>query len=1850
MANERSTDFILRAQVDQALQPLAQVTQRVKDLITVLNQQREAAQTGDTTLGAYAKALRDVEQASGDLLKQRAALDNFATRGQKVDTQQNVVDQRQQRRDEFAASSLSPLGERSDKDAAALARLDKSLASSQARLDTMTIAYQRATEQLQRLGVLTDQLAANQQRLRLDQANASISDVVLQASEALRAGQVTNDTLIATLRLGDVQKQVAAQNARDSAKFVADQEAARKAVIDLAEATRAQGAAAQLAVDTGTARNRQREEIEAAFAAHDAEQKLIADAKALQAEQERALQGAIRLWEAEQAGIEKARLAFEAFQAQVAKAVGQAQSGLANAASQTGVLGRQVPLPAPTLAAQVREALATPSSPGTGIGDLTGLQSEVARISAVVTSGGASIRSYADELRALDAVSREVVRQSQIVDSFQKQDKAARDAVQAVAAAVAELKNLEAAAKNSTPDNLSEVTSAIARKNQQIGSIESGTGLTANARAQQEALAREAAALQAIGTTANGVGDAMTRLTGVAVATSQTRQDILAKERVATEATINDITARAALLSTTALSTPTAASAVGAISGAGRSEIGDVTEATAKLDATIGKASMTAQGFNRTMDQVFAVQRQIASDASLIDSFNAQSAATAKANATYAETQAQLAKLAASAKAGTTSLAELQQAERANNAAAADLQKQVTLEAQLDAQLKNRKIDTTNLTAEVDRLVAASTRLADVQSRASQGKSTVFGLSTYQLENLSFQVNDVITQLSLGQGVLRTFEAQAGQIFQVFETSISAMYKLFFYALPAAAAIGVLILALNRLKDTADAQREFARLLNANADGLAYQAKVLTDTARIIEKYGVTFADATTAVKQFAHDGLSIESMLQFAKTAQLISDVTGVAFVDALKEVGKIATGSYSDIAALNDQYNFLHASELQAIKDAFDYGRAEDGRTIAIDAATKAFSAGRAQGIDPLHQGMKNLTEAWKEFLDAIGSTRLLTGLIGILTEITKLASESANAIRYILNPTQAEANTKVTLLQKALIDVKAKIDAVKTGAVTVDEPLAILEGRAKDLTRQLEEAIKARDKLATPGAGPVSNLPAGVSGTGALPTSFSSLPGPDSRISKTIPPEMISIIAAAAATAGVREADLQALYRNEAQLLPGGGYKTNAESGATGAFQLLPTTFQEVVTKFKGLFDSLSAMLGKKIDINTPEFNALAGALYFKQQSDVFGSPALGAAAYNMGPGRAGSANNPGTGLRGVLDGTKQLPSETAQYVSNFIASQQGAAGTLPGFQRNPNTTNSDATKNQAGIDAITKSMSADVDELLRGDARILSDQQRLSEFYKQKNEELDKILGAAPRSPELTRLFNQQIDQFANKLDDRRKREEDAANNAVTQIIKSAEDAVDKANKTDAAAQRRVVDRDFEARLSALNEQIAHGAEAAASTVARDALLKVRDQAREQATVSSDRAIVDTTVKTRDEQIAAVEGDLKTSAITLQQAFDRIALIVKTFKPTIDAAIGKSNADLTAQPQTPAIQEQLAKNAKIDTTGQKAFETVDNAGMAKINALLAARSDIVKELNDQVANGSKTQQQADAEQVRAYQRFKPQISDLASALQAQLDLQKANGTIGVEAYEKLSAAIQKAKTSTDDLTASQRKAGQEIENSIVNNALNGLNSIATAIGNVVAGTGKWSDVLASVGSAFANFAAGVLKDIAAMMAKQLILNALQSAGVGQGIAGFLGLGGAAAGAAAGGASAAAPVFIDTVTAIAHGGGIIGATQMSRPFNPALFVGAARAHSGAMVGLKSNEVPAILQTGEEVLTADNKRHINNAGKGQDNTMQSSSIRNVLVFSEDEIAGSMAGSPGEKVVMTHIRRNAPALRQLFR
>jgi hypothetical protein len=230
---------------------------------------------------------------------------------------------------------------------------------------------------------------------------------------------------------------------------------------------------------------------------------------------------------------------------------------------------------------------------------------------------------------------------------------------------------------------------------------------------------------------------------------------------------------------------------------------------------------------------------------------------------------------------------------------------------------------------------------------------------------------------------------------------------------------------------------------------------------------------------------------------------------------------------------------------------------------------------------------------------------------------------------------------------------------------------------------------------------------------------------------------------------------------------------------------------------------------------------------------------------------------------------------------------------------------------------------------------------------------------------------------------------------------------------------------------------------------------------------------------------------------------------------------------------------------------------------------------------------------------------------------------------------------------------------ISNSFSTGVSTAFNTISESIGNAIAKTGQWKDVLVSVARAAANFFAQLLKDIANYLIKAEAAKIASSwfgadTGGSSGGGGFLSSIGKFFG--FGGESGGGGEFIgggdyggggDLVAAVLHSGGVVGrAGGVTRPVNRSWFDNAPRYHTGTLVGLAPDEHRAILKRGEEVLSQDNPRNIANMAKSAGGG-GGLAIRNVLVMDKAQIPAAMAGAHGERVTVAHVLNNIATIRQ---
>jgi hypothetical protein len=288
------------------------------------------------------------------------------------------------------------------------------------------------------------------------------------------------------------------------------------------------------------------------------------------------------------------------------------------------------------------------------------------------------------------------------------------------------------------------------------------------------------------------------------------------------------------------------------------------------------------------------------------------------------------------------------------------------------------------------------------------------------------------------------------------------------------------------------------------------------------------------------------------------------------------------------------------------------------------------------------------------------------------------------------------------------------------------------------------------------------------------------------------------------------------------------------------------------------------------------------------------------------------------------------------------------------------------------------------------------------------------------------------------------------------------------------------------------------------------------------------------------------------------------------------IREANGLITAEDIRAKITAQYAQQRKkeqVETGGTKQTDELINAQtriaqLAQLRAKYAEVAAAVR-LTEQnivldVENGVISTTEGERRKIAARQAAVPSLQAL---IDKSRELAQTEGER--KGVAELTGDLGKLKTATTEIETAIRASGRGALGGFFSDIISGSKTAGAAFKDMVGG-----------------FAKSMLDLIAKRMGEKLLDSLLGSAG---------GAGGAGAG---GGMLQTAASWIGSFF---HSGGVVGeGVRTTGHFPAATWSYAPRYHSGGIAGLRPDEVPAILQRGEEVLTADDPRHSRNSGAG--------------------------------------------------
>lgn len=352
----------------------------------------------------------------------------------------------------------------------------------------------------------------------------------------------------------------------------------------------------------------------------------------------------------------------------------------------------------------------------------------------------------------------------------------------------------------------------------------------------------------------------------------------------------------------------------------------------------------------------------------------------------------------------------------------------------------------------------AATGAMDAQGRRKG--SILFGLRPYEIQNLSYQVNDLITQIASGTPITQAFAQQFGQIFQLFPRLGAGIAGVIPQVVAMGGALAFFLTILKRVHDQNSTARQFGGILSLDVNRVATDARAIAEIAHRLDVYGASLKKVREELKIFVREGIDVSHMERMGRTAQNLSDVLGGELADNARKIAEAFSNGFAAVDEFDREMQFLSSTERQRIRDLFESGEAEDARRLAFDLFARKVDEAAAKMQGPWQRTVRALTGAWDSFLNLIGTTpavRKITGELQYLAQVLDYISGRVAGAEKTVSESVLESTLRRLRLEEAQLEAKQipnpRTSAERLEAAAEERKLEAVRGRIRQAESQLE-----------------------------------------------------------------------------------------------------------------------------------------------------------------------------------------------------------------------------------------------------------------------------------------------------------------------------------------------------------------------------------------------------------------------------------------------------------------------------------------------------------------------------------------------------------------------------------------------------------------------------------------------------------------------------------------------------------------------------------------------------------------------------------------------------------------------------
>ncbi len=396
-----------------------------------------------------------------------------------------------------------------------------------------------------------------------------------------------------------------------------------------------------------------------------------------------------------------------------------------------------------------------------------------------------------------------------------------------------------------------------------------------------------------------------------------------------------------------------------------------------------------------------------------------------------------------------------------------------------------RLVDAETVAEYTERLKAMRNALGDAEGGMNRTGMSAKALSA-NMRMLPAQITDIVVGLSSGQAPLTVLLQQGGQLKDMFGGIGPAARAVGGYIAGLVnpytiAAAGVLALALAFYQGSVESSRLTNALVkNGNAAGTT--AGQLSVFAQQVGAGNATVAQAASALTQLAGAGNQLTILYpKIAAAAISWSKVTDQSVEEVVDSFNDLAKNPVDAVKKLDDQLNFLTASQYANIQSLQEQGRTMDAARLATEAYANALASRSTEMeqnlgvVEKAWNGLKSAAKsAWDAMLD-IGRTESPE------QQLQKVYKQIESAQKGIGRGGRAAfglgiSQPSLDALYKRASDLQAKIAADgaknleqatnnaiqaagKKGIDTINTTFAAAQTQTEKLQKQLVELDKAR-----------------------------------------------------------------------------------------------------------------------------------------------------------------------------------------------------------------------------------------------------------------------------------------------------------------------------------------------------------------------------------------------------------------------------------------------------------------------------------------------------------------------------------------------------------------------------------------------------------------------------------------------------------------------------------------------------------------------------------------------------------------------------------------------------------------------